>query len=190
MINITIIMEIAFIYCFVGTMTMIYGLNKSNTFFNIGLAVALTGLSAFLITTNIKIPKIKTEEFPVEIEVNYGDTKYYYTNNGERHLITTHDVETSDKGNYIVVNRYEKGNFYYEEITLYLQERNEDEKGEVVMIDNNSHLRITKCYLVEVIDEKQKEITSDLCFGTKEDALKLGEKLKKNLIISQDSKDK
>lgn len=37
--------------------------------------------------------------------------------------------------------------------------------------------RITKCYLVEVTDDNGKEICSDFCFGTKEDANKLYERL-------------
>lgn len=42
-------------------------------------------------------------------------------------------------------------------------------------------IRITKCYLVEYIDDNEKELCSDFCFGNREDAEKLGEKLKKRL---------
>lgn len=39
-------------------------------------------------------------------------------------------------------------------------------------------IRLTKCWLVEVTDDNGKEITYDFSFGNKEDAKKLGEKLK------------
>lgn len=55
------------------------------------------------------------------------------------------------------------------------------------MADKNFKLRITKCYLVEVVDKDGNEQeyrrdgnvyeASDFCFGTKEDAKKLGEQM-------------
>lgn len=45
------------------------------------------------------------------------------------------------------------------------------------MTKNN--IRITRCWLVEYVDNNGKEIKSDFCFGTKQDAFELGEKLKK-----------
>lgn len=55
-------------------------------------------------------------------------------------------------------------------------------------MSNKLKLRITKCYLVEVIDEQGNvcevydnfgdlQVADDFCFGTKEDAKKLGESL-------------
>ena len=41
-------------------------------------------------------------------------------------------------------------------------------------------IRITKCYLVEYIDDNEKALISDFCFGKRVDAKKLGEELKKN----------
>lgn len=41
--------------------------------------------------------------------------------------------------------------------------------------------RITKCYLVEIIDDEGKEIKSDFCFGTKKDCEILAEKLEKEI---------
>ena len=46
------------------------------------------------------------------------------------------------------------------------------------MLIKKENLRITRCYLVEHIDDNGKQISSDFCFGTKEDALKVGRKLK------------
>ena len=48
-------------------------------------------------------------------------------------------------------------------------------------------IRITKCYLVEYIDKNEKELCSDFCFGNKEDAEKLGKKLKKDYIAMKNS---
>ena len=42
----------------------------------------------------------------------------------------------------------------------------------------DKNIRITRCYLVEYIDKNEKEVESDFCFGTKEDAEKLAMKLK------------
>lgn len=42
----------------------------------------------------------------------------------------------------------------------------------------DKNIRITHCYLVEYIDKDGKEVESDFCFGTKEDAEKLAMKLK------------
>ena len=42
------------------------------------------------------------------------------------------------------------------------------------------NIRITKCYLVEYIDDNQKELCSDFCFGSRKEAEKLGKKLKEN----------
>lgn len=42
----------------------------------------------------------------------------------------------------------------------------------------DKNIRITRCYLVEYIDKNGKEVESDFCFGTKEDAEKLAMKLK------------
>ena len=44
----------------------------------------------------------------------------------------------------------------------------------------SKNVRITKCYLVEYVDNNGKELCSDFCFGTKKDAEKVGERLKKN----------
>lgn len=43
-------------------------------------------------------------------------------------------------------------------------------------------IRITKCYLVEYIDDAEKELISDFCFGSRKDAEKVGEELKKNYV--------
>lgn len=43
-------------------------------------------------------------------------------------------------------------------------------------------VRITRCYLVEHIDGSGKALSSDFCFGTRADAEKLGEDLKKRDI--------
>ena len=43
-------------------------------------------------------------------------------------------------------------------------------------------VRITKCYLVEYIDDNGKELCSDFCFGTKKDAEEVGERLKKEYV--------
>ena len=42
-------------------------------------------------------------------------------------------------------------------------------------------VKITRAYLVSVVDGTGKEITSDFTFGTKQDAEKLGEKMKKEI---------
>lgn len=44
------------------------------------------------------------------------------------------------------------------------------------MLKNN--IRVTRCYLVEAVDKEEKAYSEDFCFGTKEDALALGERLK------------
>ena len=38
-------------------------------------------------------------------------------------------------------------------------------------------IRITKCYLIEVVDENDKELVSDFFFGKLADAKKEGEKI-------------
>lgn len=48
------------------------------------------------------------------------------------------------------------------------------------MENKKENIRITRCYLVEYIDKDGKEVESDFCFGTKEDAKKLGNQLKDN----------
>ena len=50
-------------------------------------------------------------------------------------------------------------------------------------------IRITKCYLVEYIDKSGKEIDSDFCFGSKEDAVLLGEKIKAKYEKGNDYKE-
>ena len=42
-------------------------------------------------------------------------------------------------------------------------------------------VKITRAYLVSVVDGTGKEVTSDFTFGTKQDAEKLGEKLKREV---------
>ena len=44
------------------------------------------------------------------------------------------------------------------------------------MTKNN--IRVTRCYLVEYVDDNGVEIVSDFCFGTKEDAFLKGERMK------------
>lgn len=66
------------------------------------------------------------------------------------------------------------------------------------MAKEKMKIRITKCYLVEVVDENgmvyefenrygQLEVADDYCFGTKEDAKKLGEDLKRLVIKNRES---
>ena len=42
-------------------------------------------------------------------------------------------------------------------------------------------VKITRAYLVSVVDGTGKEVTSDFTFGTKKEAEKLGEKMKKEI---------
>lgn len=49
----------------------------------------------------------------------------------------------------------------------------------------SKNVRITKCYLVEYVDDDGKELCYDYCFGTKEEAVKVGEKLKNDYVAME-----
>ena len=42
-------------------------------------------------------------------------------------------------------------------------------------------MKITRAYLVSIVDGTGKEVVSDFTFGTKQEAEKLGEKLKREV---------
>jgi len=43
-------------------------------------------------------------------------------------------------------------------------------------------IRLTRAWLVEVVDQDDCEIAGDWCFGTREDAMADGQRMKKELI--------